>query len=151
MCCIFAGRCKLTTKTGFQVSADDLADEELDDAQENHANLAMDNGFKCVWLHHTAQLTLFYKICNHMFRSVSAGRARRCNIINILICLTNNNCHDPYHMAGRYAPQLIGLVPLLRRILKEAVSRFEQELEEGMYLEYFCVCSAVRQFVIIIL
>ena len=43
-------------------------------------------------------------------------------------------------MTWRYAPQMIGVDPLVRRILREAVGLFEEELD-NMYPEYFCTCD----------
>ena len=117
-----------------------INNEELDDAQEEHANIAMENGFTCFYPHHSRRCTIFYKISNRMFRRINHYSSCRRNVINILVYLPYINCFVGFHMTWRYAPHIIGVEPLLRCILREAVGLFEEQLTDGYYPEYFCIC-----------
>lgn len=117
-----------------------ITDEMLDDAQEEHANIAMDNGFKCFYPYHTRRCSIFYKISQRMFRRINQYSACRRNVLNILVYLPYNNCYVTHHQTWRYAPQFIVVEPLLRRILREVVGLFEEQMEDGYYPEYFCIC-----------
>ena len=116
-----------------------ISNDELDDATDDHCNIAMDNGFKGFYPHHTFTCLVYYKICNRMFQRVNRNQACRRNVINIIIYLPYRNCFIPYHMTWRYAPHIIGVEPLLRRILRETVAKFMEAMEE-IYPEYFCTC-----------
>lgn len=73
-----------------------------------------------------------------MFRRITKDKACRRNVVNVLVYLPYKNCYVAHHQTFRYAPQNIGVEQLLRRILKEAVGMFEEDIAEGSYPDYFC-------------
>ena len=48
-----------------------ISKEELDGASDEHANIAMANGFTRFYPHHTPRWTVFYKIKNRMFQKIN--------------------------------------------------------------------------------
>ena len=48
-----------------------ISKEELDGASDEHANIAMANGFTRFYSHHTPRWTVFYKIKNRMFQKIN--------------------------------------------------------------------------------
>ena len=131
----FCSECGLPSREG-------ITNDELDDAEEEHANIAMDNGFTCFSPYNTARCCIFYKVSNRMYRRISGTACRR-NVLNIIVYLPYINSFVAYHMTWRYAPQIIGLEPLLRRILREAMGLFEDQLEDSSYPEFFCNCEGI--------
>ena len=82
-----------------------IEDGDLDDACDDHANQAMDCGFKNMYPHHTLRCTIYYKISNRMFRRINRNQACRRNVLNIIVNLPYNNCLVPYHITWPHAPQ----------------------------------------------
>ena len=97
----------------------------------------MNNEFTCFPPYNTALCCIFYNVSNRMYRRIS-GAACRKNVFNIMVYLTYINSYVAYHMTWRYAPHIICLEPLLRRILREAMGMFEDQLEDSSYPDFFC-------------
>ena len=60
-----------------------------------------------------------------------------------MVYLPYINSYMAYHMTWWYAPQIIGLEPLLSRILREAMGLFVDQLEDSSYLDFFCNCEDI--------
>ena len=138
---------------------ENISKGELDDAMDEHAHMARENGFSCFYSYHTPRCIVWYKISQRMHRKINRNSSCRRNVINILFYLTYNNCFVPYHMTYPYAPQIIWPEPLLKRILREAVAQFEEQFrtdQKGLTLftfasvqvQSFC-CKVLSAFLFI--
>ena len=102
----------------------------------------MDNELTCFSPYNTAPCCIFYNVSNRTYRRIS-GTACRKNVLNIMVYLTYINSYVAYHITWRYAPQIICLEPLLRRILREAMGLFEDQLEDSSYPDLFCNSESI--------
>lgn len=112
----------------------------LDDAIDDHANVAYNCGFKPLFPGHTKDVTILYKLSNRMFQRMTQYSSCRRNVLNVIVYLPKNNSILIHHQTYRFAPQNIGTEQLLIRILKEAVGLFTDDIAEGDCPELFCSC-----------
>ena len=64
-----------------------INNDELDDATDEHCNIAMDNGFKGFYPHNTWTSLVYYKISDRMYRRINRNKSCRRNVINIIVYL----------------------------------------------------------------
>ena len=113
---------------------------QIDDATDDHANVAYDCGFKPPFPGHTTDVIIRYKLSNRMFQRMTRYSSCCRNVLNAIVYLPQNNSFLLYHQTYIFAPQNIGTEQLLIRFLKETVSLLIDDITEGDYPELFCSC-----------
>ena len=82
-------------------------EELVDDAFDDHANVAYDCGFKPPFPGHTKDIIVLYKLSNRIFQGMTQYSSCRRNVLNVIaiVYLPKNNSILIHYQTYRFDPQ----------------------------------------------